>query len=172
MLSLRQGTAVLARQSRTALRARQTRSYASDHTHHTGPASVEEGMGTFFYVLFGAVPVSTGLYYATRPGPNGEPSTITTAIDRWSDLQNTWEERNSRHTDLIEQAAHDKNLFYNTERNTHVELKYPEVFQQGSPYSVPAGHYVNLDKVVDHYRQKHVNEEEAKASKLAAKKAE
>lgn len=37
---------------------------------------------------------------------------------------------------------------------------------------MPAGHYVNLDKVVDHYRQKHVNEEEAKASKLAAKKAE
>ena len=42
------------------------------------------------------------------------------------------------------------------------------VFTQGSPYNVPAGHYVNLDKVVAHYRKKHLDEEERKAKKIAA----
>jgi hypothetical protein len=36
---------------------------------------------------------------------------------------------------------------------------------------VPAGHYVNMDKVVEHYRKQHLDEEDRKAKKLAAKAA-
>jgi hypothetical protein len=46
------------------------------------------------------------------------------------------------------------------------------VFQHGSPYNVPAGHYVNLDKVVAHYQKQHLDEEARKAKKLAAAKSE
>ena len=42
------------------------------------------------------------------------------------------------------------------------------VFQHGSPINVPAGHYVNLDKVVAHYRKQHIEEEERKVKKLEA----
>jgi hypothetical protein len=41
-------------------------------------------------------------------------------------------------------------------------------FGHGSPYNVPAGHSVNMDKVVAHYHQKHLDAEESKAKKLAA----
>jgi len=42
------------------------------------------------------------------------------------------------------------------------------MFQHGSPYNVPAGSGVNLDKVMEHYRKQHLDEEERKAKKLAA----
>jgi hypothetical protein len=34
--------------------------------------------------------------------------------------------------------------------------------------NVPAGHYIKLDKVLAHYKKKHLDEEERKAKKLAA----
>ncbi|KLU92933.1 hypothetical protein MAPG_11881 [Magnaporthiopsis poae ATCC 64411] len=175
-------------------------------------------MGVFFYALFGAAPASAVLYYACQPGADGQPSSLTQAIERFSDFRSEWEKRNILHTQAIEQAAHDKNLFYNVQRNTHVELKFPEyvtlpcslcpslswlgyirtecemrlfviplrhhqhwltawlvrhrAFQTGSPFNVPAGHYGNMDKVVAHYKQQHVEEEERKAKKLAAKQSE
>ena len=178
MLSLRRGGASLARQSRT-LRLRQSRSYASgghgaahDHGHGHGHPQAEESMGVFFYALFGAAPASAVLYYACQPGAGGQPSSLTQAMERFSDFRSEWEKRNILHTQAIEQAAHDKNLFYNVQRNTHVELKFPEAFQTGSPFNVPAGHYGNMDKVVAHYKQQHVEEEERKAKKLAAKRPE
>ena len=47
-------------------------------------------------------------------------------------------------------------------------LTRDRTFGHGSPYNVPAGHYVNMDKVVAHYNQKHLAAEERKAKKLAA----
>jgi hypothetical protein len=43
------------------------------------------------------------------------------------------------------------------------------VFHAGSPFNVPAGHNANLDKVVEHYRQQHLDEEERKATKAQSK---
>jgi hypothetical protein len=34
---------------------------------------------------------------------------------------------------------------------------------------VPAGHHANLDKVVEHYRQQYLEEEERKATKARSK---
>lgn len=41
-------------------------------------------------------------------------------------------------------------------------------FHQGGPFNVPAGHNINLDHVVEHYRNKHLDEEERKAKKAVA----
>ena len=43
------------------------------------------------------------------------------------------------------------------------------VFHAGSPFNVPAGHNANLDKVVEHYRQQHLDEEERKATQARSK---
>ncbi len=43
-----------------------------------------------------------------------------------SEYGEQWEVRNTLRTAAIEQAAHDKHLFYYAGRNTHVELRYPE----------------------------------------------
>jgi hypothetical protein len=42
--------------------------------------------------------------------------------------------------------------------------EHNRVFHAGSPFNVPAGHHTNLDKVVEHYRQQHLDEEERKVS--------
>jgi hypothetical protein len=44
------------------------------------------------------------------------------------------------------------------------------MIQQGSQVNVPAGHYINLDKVIEHYRKQHLDEEKRKATKMATAK--
>lgn len=46
------------------------------------------------------------------------------------------------------------------------------LLNSGCPNNVPAGHGVNLDHVVEHYRKQHLDEEERKAKKLAEAKKE
>ncbi|KAH8885130.1 hypothetical protein GQ53DRAFT_369406 [Thozetella sp. PMI_491] len=112
------------------------------------------------------------VYSISQPSADGEAKGFTRLLTRWGDNNAEWERINSLHTAAIEQAAHDKHLLYYTQGVRHVDLKYPEVFQTGSPINVPAGHYANLDKVVAHYQQLHLAEEEQKAKKLAAAKKE
>lgn len=44
------------------------------------------------------------------------------------------------------------------------------LLNSGCPNNVPAGHGVNLDYIVEHYRKQHLDEEERKAKKLAEAK--
>lgn len=57
-------------------------------------------------------------------------------------------------------------------RNRLLTSGVSRVFGQGSPFNIPAGHHANIDKVVEHYRQKHLQEEERKLTKLLAKQQE
>jgi len=41
-------------------------------------------------------------------------------------MNKEWAQKNHNNTAAIQQAAKDKHLFYNIERNTHIELSYPE----------------------------------------------
>lgn len=45
---------------------------------------------------------------------------------------------------------------------------FRQVFNGGSPYNVPAGHSVNLEKVIAHYREEAARDEESKAAKREA----
>ncbi|KAL2129024.1 hypothetical protein VTI74DRAFT_8320 [Chaetomium olivicolor] len=170
MSALRQRMAQLARQARTARPSgvRNTRSYASSHGHEHHAHNVEESLGTAFYLTFGLVPTSIFVYQISRPGENGELSTLHKWFEKLSDYGNEWETKNHLMTAALEQAAHDKHLLYTAERSKHYELTYPEVFTHGSPFNVPAGHYANIDKVIAHYKQQHLDEEARKAKKLAA----
>ncbi|KAH8163255.1 hypothetical protein CIB48_g5002 [Xylaria polymorpha] len=165
MQALRTRAVGVARRARpTTLRT--SRSYASEgHGHHEAP-QVKEGLGTAVYIFAGALPVSIVAYQISRPGDNGEPSSFSKWLQQF-DYFNDWEARNTIRTQLIEQAAHDKHLFLHAGRNTHVELKTPELINSGSPWNVPAGHYPNLDHVTEHYRKQAAAEEERKAKKLA-----
>ncbi|KAI1429899.1 hypothetical protein F5Y12DRAFT_723702 [Xylaria sp. FL1777] len=154
---------------------RTSRSYASeshghDHHHHEAP-KVEEPLGTAFYVFALALPTSIVAYQISRPGADGEPSSISKWLEQF-DYFKDWETRNTLRTDILEQAAHDKHLFLNARKSMHVELKTPELFNSGSPWSVPAGHSVNLDHITEHYRKQAAAEEERKAKRLAEKLAE
>lgn len=45
-------------------------------------------------------------------------------------------------------------------------------FQSHAPRNVQAGQLINLDHVVEHYKQQHLKDEERKAKKLAERKEE
>jgi len=66
------------------------------------------------------------LYSISRPGADGELSAVAKWIEKMADQKETWAQRTQRTTAAIEQAAHDKHLFYNVEKSKYYELKYPE----------------------------------------------
>ncbi|KAF3769224.1 hypothetical protein M406DRAFT_355219 [Cryphonectria parasitica EP155] len=154
------------------------RFYASDHGHdahhdHHHAPQVEESPGLGLYFALGALGLSMFTYSISRPGKEGEASKLSQWIDSYrAQSQQTWEQRNTLRTDLKEQAAADRHLFNTVEKSKAFDLRTPELINSGSPHNVPAGHYVNLDYLVEHYRKEHLEEEERKAKKLAeAKKA-
>ncbi|CAK7243153.1 MAG: hypothetical protein STHCBS139747_004664 [Sporothrix thermara] len=137
------------------------------HDAHHGP--VDESFGTYGYVALGSIPLVYALYTLSRPGKDGEATALENYINKFSYMTAEAEARNTLHTAAVEQAAHDKNLLYTVDRQTNVDLRYPETFQSSSPYNVPAGHNINLDKIVAHYREQHQKEVERQAAAQAAR---
>ncbi|KAF1989706.1 hypothetical protein K402DRAFT_390673 [Aulographum hederae CBS 113979] len=158
MSALRRLPAPTARAIRPTLRS-SPRRYAHDahDAHGSGHLAAEENesFGKGFYFTLALIPTSWVLYKF-----NDEDSALRKYISSWDGLKEQWADRNKLHTDLIEQAAADRHLFLGQKGSRHVELKYPEMLNQGSPYNVPAGHYANLDKVIEHYKKQNAEEDE------------
>ncbi|KAI9657643.1 MAG: hypothetical protein M1821_002819 [Bathelium mastoideum] len=88
-------------------------------------------------------------------------------MEQYNEWQQLWVDRNDRHTKMMEQAAFDRNLYFNSKPTKHVELKYPEQVNQGSPWNVPAGHgSANMDTLIAHYQKKNFEENERKLQAL------
>lgn len=85
------------------------------------------------YVTLGAVAGSILVYSVSRPGANGEPSSITKLYERFAYLKEQDEIRNTLRTAAIEQAAHDKHLLNYNDRNAHIDLKFPEYVSPWPP---------------------------------------
>ncbi|CAI4216681.1 unnamed protein product [Parascedosporium putredinis] len=111
MLALRQGAA------RAALRpiqlTRATRRYGSTggHHHHHEQASADEPLGTGLIIAVAGLPLSCLLYFAARRGENGEEPAITRWLRKYQSLNEVWLERNTLHSQAVQQAAADKLLF-------------------------------------------------------------
>ncbi|KEZ44272.1 NADH:ubiquinone reductase (H(+)-translocating) [Scedosporium apiospermum] len=166
MLALRQKAA------RVALRptqfSRATRRYASGGHHHEH-ASADEPLGTGLIITVAALPAGCLLYFAARRGENGEEPALTRWLRKYQSLNEVWLERNTLHSQAVQQAAADKLLFLTAPRSTNYELRFPEIIQSHSPRNVVAGSLINIDAVTERYRKQHYEEEERKAKKLAAK---
>ncbi|OAA42625.1 NADH-ubiquinone oxidoreductase 17.8 kDa subunit [Metarhizium rileyi] len=164
MFAARQRAGQIARQL-----PRTVRTYASDAQGHHKAAEVNESFGkgsiATVAVFFGGV-----LFYQFVP-KDGEHSSVSNLISKYLSRREDWEETNALHTKAMEQAGFDRNLFENVS-NEHrfVDVAYPEAFQSHAPRNIQAGHLVNLDHVVEHYKQKHLDDEARKAKKLAEQK--
>ena len=75
-------------------------------------------MGTFVGSVF--------VYQISRPGENGEASTLHKWVEKASNYGTEWETKNHLMAAALQQAAHDKHLLYSVERSPHHELSYPE----------------------------------------------
>ncbi|KAI9857314.1 MAG: hypothetical protein M1824_004864 [Vezdaea acicularis] len=160
-----------ARGAQRLLRRPATRKYSSEtpphgsesHGHDAAPTT--ESFGRGFYITIAAVPLSILAYQLT----SGEDSAFSNLLRRYADYRQTWEERNTLHTKMIEQAAFDRNLFQSGKANPHVPLRFQEIFNTGSPWNVPAGHgAANLDKLVAHYEKENREAEERQLKRAAA----
>ncbi|KAI9888393.1 MAG: hypothetical protein M1814_000509 [Vezdaea aestivalis] len=152
---------ILASQRLARTPCRPTRRFAStEHgSHQAEPVSESFGKGLYFALA--SVPATYFLYQAAISGDGF--AAFTNLMSKYTESQITNEERNSLHTSMIERAAYDKNLFQTEGSRTtrHVDLKFPEVFNTGSPFNVPAGHgRANMDNLIEHYEKERQESEE------------
>ncbi|KAH7328896.1 NADH-ubiquinone oxidoreductase 17.8 kDa subunit [Stachybotrys elegans] len=167
MFAARQRAGCMARQLQ-----RSVRNYASEaHGHHKTDAPVNESFGAGSIatagIFFGCV-----AFYQFVP-KKGETSVISDWIAKYQSRAEDWEEINALHTKAVEQAGFDRNLFENAgNKHRYVEVTYPEAFGSHAPRNIQAGQLINLDHVVEHYRQQHLQSEERKLKALAEKQQE
>lgn len=143
-----------------------------DHDHHHA-APVEEPLGTGFWFLLSLAPISYVVYIFSRPAEDGSPANpLSKALNYYSDMNEKWMERTVLHTNMVEQAAFDRNLFQGTARVKHVNLRFQEIFNTGSPLNVAAGQgYANLDKLVAHYEKLNEEQDEKWRKNMEARRA-
>ncbi|KAH9874033.1 hypothetical protein IAQ61_004661 [Plenodomus lingam] len=144
-------------------------------------------MGKGFYGTIALVPAGWALYSVSRKSEDGEPY-FTRMMNKVTEGWNSqWTAQNDLHVRMLEQAGEDRVLFQNTQPVQHVEMKFPEIMNNGSPYNVPAGSQVDMQQVIDKYKKiarednerklealrenKIKSEQPFDASKLRAKKA-
>ncbi|KAL2886772.1 NADH ubiquinone reductase H+-translocating [Ceratocystis lukuohia] len=170
--------AVRQRAVRLALRARPVRSqqrhsssHGHEHAHHEHAAPVNESFGPGFYMLAAALPAGITLYQLSQPDANGTQPAITRYLQQYMALGDLWEERNKGHVAAVEEAARDRLLFFHQPRPHHYEVREIESLFAGSQRCVPPSMNVNLDKVTEHYRNLHHEDEARKARALASKAA-
>ncbi|KAI9831372.1 MAG: hypothetical protein M1826_003545 [Phylliscum demangeonii] len=144
-----------------------------DHHHdHHGSEPVNEYFGRGFFICLSVIPVSLALYKLSHETESGQPA-LTRYIAWISDYGTEWEERNAAHTRMVEQAGRDRLLFYNSKGSSTIQLKFPEMFNVGSPHNVIAGQgSINLDKVIEKYERERRESEERKIQRLMAKEDE
>ncbi|KAK5691435.1 hypothetical protein LTR97_011428 [Elasticomyces elasticus] len=128
-----------------------------------------ESFGRGFYFTLAAIPFSFALYQFTRQGTNERPWATRYITDTYNGYAEKWARRNDTHTHAVEQAASDKLLFINEIRNgpRFVDLKFPEQFNAGSPWNVPAGQgSANMDQVIAKFEKASYEENARKLQQL------
>ena len=102
--------------------------HPTSHGHH--PEPVNEPLGRGFYVTLATLAASIALYKLTRSSSDSsDPASqpwLTRVLQSYDDWREQWTERNSLHTNMVEQAAHDRHLFQGTAGSKVIELRYPE----------------------------------------------
>lgn len=165
MLPLQRAALRSARGVRTQIQRRHA-SHGAGDAHHTSSGS--ESFGAGFFVAITAVPAAFfALNYATSG--DKEPYFTRLITNTYNKYANTWADRNSVHTEMIEQAAADRVLFLNEASNAprHVDLRFPEIFNTGSPWNVPAGHGgANIDHLIAKYEKEAFEQNERKHQEI------
>lgn len=83
-----------------------------------------------FYIALGVLPLSFAIYKFSRSSDGSSADAaqpmFTRIINSYSQYKERWTARNTLHTAMIEQAAHDRNLFQSSAPSKHVDLRFPE----------------------------------------------
>ncbi|XPS93856.1 hypothetical protein M3J09_003188 [Ascochyta lentis] len=165
MQSLRRTAVTAARTGRTTL-SRQTRRYAHDEHAHGHAAPVNEPMGRGFFWSTVWIPAGLGLYAISKNSDSDQPF-LTRIMDKYAEAEERRTKRNDMHTRMIEQAGEDRVLFMNAKPQEYVDMRFPEIMNNGSPYNVPAGSQVPMTSVIEKYKKIAYEDNERKLEALA-----
>ena len=78
-----------------------------------------------FFMAMSLIPIGYLMYQFTGPG-NYEHKYLTRVINSYDGYRKDAAHIAALHTDALEQAAADRNLFANTQRAQNVTLRFPE----------------------------------------------
>ncbi|KAJ4372012.1 hypothetical protein N0V83_003785 [Neocucurbitaria cava] len=123
-------------------------------------------MGRGFWATIAVIPAGWAIYAISRADSDNTQPFFSRMIAKYTETQERWARRNDIHVRMVEQAGEDRVLFLNTRPQEHVELKFPEIMNVGSPYNVPAGSQVNMDKVIEKYQKLAYEDNERKLEAL------
>ncbi|OAL45433.1 hypothetical protein IQ07DRAFT_591246 [Pyrenochaeta sp. DS3sAY3a] len=168
MHSLRRTAATAARKPKVTL-PRQPRRFAHDehaHGHGHGHASVDEPIGYGFWGTIAVIPVGWAIYAVSRPNSDDTTPFFTRMIGKYTESQEKLAVRNDLHVRMVEQAGDDRILFNKTKPQEYVDMKFPEIMNNGSPYNVPAGSQVQLEQVIEKYKKLAYEDNERKLEAL------
>lgn len=78
-----------------------------------------------FFITLAALPIGWSVYQFTLNDGKTTPL-FTRIIESYSEYKERWTARNTLHTAMVEQAAHDRNLFHSSPGSRLIDLKFPE----------------------------------------------
>ncbi|KAK5174086.1 uncharacterized protein LTR77_001166 [Saxophila tyrrhenica] len=136
-----------------------------------GGTTKNENLGPGFYVTLAAFPASFAIFKLTQ----GDDAVFTRWIrDTYNSYAVKWAQRNDLHVQALEQAAADKVLFLNESvrgPHRHVELRFPEQLNMGSPWNVSAGHGgANIDEAIAKFQKDNYEAQERKMQQVRENK--
>ncbi|GAB7364975.1 hypothetical protein MBLNU230_g5758t1 [Neophaeotheca triangularis] len=136
--------------------------------HHA--SSGTESLGKPFYISISALAFGFALYKLSRQGTDEQPWLTRRFIEGYNSYKDVWARRNDVHTQMVQQAAGDRLLFLNETgagQNRHVDVRFPEIMNQSSPWNVPAGNgSANMDAVIAKYRDEAFAQNEEKLKQV------
>ncbi|KAH5532054.1 hypothetical protein HBI52_000430 [Parastagonospora nodorum] len=166
MQSLRRTAVTAARKGRSTLPRQQRRFAHDEHAHDHGHAPVNEPMGNGFWFTFATIPAAWAVWYVSRNNSDDSQPFFTRLINGYTESSEKLAKMNDLHVRMVEQAGEDRVLFNNTAPHDHVEMRFPELMNVGSPYNVPAGSQVSMEKVIEKYKKITYEENERKLEAL------
>ncbi|KAF2750760.1 hypothetical protein M011DRAFT_437219 [Sporormia fimetaria CBS 119925] len=165
-MQLLQRTALTAaRSSRTTL-SRTSRRFASDHHGHGQAHNVNESFGLGLWLPLAAFPFGYLLYKLSQSTQKNPSDVLSRLIKNYMEKEEDIRRSNALHTQLMEQAAKDRVLFYSSPTQVIPQLRFPEIMNNGSPFNVVAGSQVNMDKVIEKMQREAYEDNERKLEAL------
>jgi hypothetical protein len=96
------------------------------------------------------IPIGYLMYQFTGPG-NYEHKYLTRVINSYDGYRKDAAHIAALHTDALEQAAADRNLFANTQRAQNVTLRFPEYVQISLP--IPSARHQEIQSLQQDYEK-------------------
>ncbi|KAJ8104949.1 hypothetical protein OPT61_g10475 [Boeremia exigua] len=112
------------------------------------------------------IPAGLAVAYISKDADQEQPF-LTRMMNKYAEAEEKRIKKSDIHIRMIEQAGEDRVLFANAKPYEYVDMRFPEIMNNGSPYNVPAGSQVPMTAVIEKYKKLAYEDNERKHEALA-----